>query len=131
MNKVISLFIVLLFYSVCVGAFTTEIIGQLSAKELFEQLEEKDTEWSIINETEDLIIKERYICMRVISEEKKDNVIRTSTSQSFDYYCGYTGEWSDCEYGISGGSHTRCYETQEQKSFWWLGKYCKPGWVLV
>lgn len=47
------------------------------------------------------------------------------------YICTSTNLTCEADYGISGGQHTRCYETQEQKDNWRLGEYCSNGWLRI
>ncbi len=45
------------------------------------------------------------------------------------YYCKATDYVCVANYGVSGGSHTRCYDKQYDN--WWDAPYCKEGWELL
>lgn len=37
----------------------------------------------------------------------------------------------ECDFGISGGVHTRCYTNQEEKNNWRSAPYCPQGWINI
>jgi len=47
------------------------------------------------------------------------------------YLCINNNQTCEANFGISGGKHTRCYETQEQQDNWRQAPYCADGWIRI